>query len=436
MRKLFDLMKRDRIIVFSKKLWSKGIFDILVGNFLTKFIVFFGTIFLVRVLSKESFGVLGYIENIYSYVYIFAGMGLANAVLRFVLLSKNTSEELGYYTYSYKKGNIFNVILIVIIIVGSFIYPFPPEFASSRILLPLILLSLPLQYIIDLNLFTFRAKLANRSYAVATFFFCTVLIASRYFSGVLWDINGVISAKIIVSAIFGIILTIFVYRKYFMGSTPFPLENPVRKAVDKYSIQFMITNGVWAIFMLNDIMLLSQFGSNSSIIADYKVAYVLPGNLIILSSAIGMFVAPYFVKNENNFKWVRKNYFLTLFSTCVLIGAAVLVLFVFSKPIISLLYGTEYLNTDGLMKLLLISSFVNSGIRSTTANILAAMGQIRYNMIISFSGVAIQIVMNIFMIPIYGSIGVAITSIVVYSLMSLALTIVFLRKYKQAKTIV
>lgn len=431
--RLIKSLSIKKIAGFTQKLWSKGAFDILFGNFFTKFLVFFGTIFLVRVLTKQSYGVLGYIENIYSYVYIFAGMGLNNAVLRFILLSKNNTEEFGHYRYAIKKGSAFNLIIITLFCVVGYFYPYPPEFESAKILLPAIAIALPFQYLVDLNLYTYRSKIANRYFAVATFLFSGILIAAKYFSAVQWDLSGVIFAKIFVSAIFGILLSIVTYRKYFKDCKPYTLSGFEKKAVDRYSIQYMITNGVWAIFMLNDILLLGLLGSDASVIADYKVAYFLPGNLSILSGAIGMFVAPYFVKNENDNSWVRKNYFKTLLMTCLLIGFSIIILFVFSKQLIVLLFGSEYSNINNVMRLLLIASFANSGVRVSTANILASMGQIKYNMIISFSGIALQIVMNLLMIPRFGSVGVAITSITVYTLMAFALLIIFINKYRNDK---
>lgn len=191
----------------------------------------------------------------------------------------------------------------------------------------------------------------------------------------------------------------------------------------------MITNGIWTIFMLNDIFLLGLLNGDPSIIADYKVAYVLPGNLAIISSSIGIFVAPYFVRKENDYSWIRKNYLKVLGTTSLLIGIAVLGIIIFSNQIITLLYGEEYLNIIPVMRLLLIAAFINSGLRFTTANLLAAMGQIKYNMVISIIGIVIQVIVNFQVIPTYGVKGVAYTSIIVYALMTIMLFVVFANKY-------
>jgi O-antigen/teichoic acid export membrane protein len=182
--------------------------------------------------------------------------------------------------------------------------------------------------------------------------------------------------------------------------------------------------------MLNDILLLGLFTGDPTMVANYKIAYVIPANISIISSSIGIFVSPYFVKNENNYRWIRKSYKKIFLISTAIIGAVSLVLFIAAKPVIVLLYGFQYANVVPLMRILLIASFINCTARYTNANLLAAMGQIKYNLIISVIGVILQVIINVSIIPQFGAFGLAYTSIVVYLLMSVALIIVFFKKYK------
>lgn len=409
-------------------LWKKGAFHIFIGNFLTKFVVFFGSIFLVRVLSKSSYGLLGLIENIYGYVYLFAGIGLTNAILRFGVLAKNPKEEFGYYKYILIKGSIFNIFLIISVGLFFLLFPLPEGIVSARWLFIILLLTLPFQFLKDANLMTFRINFSNKRFAITTFIISVTLIYCKFFAASFWNLNGVIIANVVVNALFGILLSILTYEKYYKGYQSVSLSKDSKKSIDKYSIQYMITNAVWAIFMLNDIFLLGLFLKNPTIIADYKVAYVFPGNLSIITSAIGIFVAPYFIKHELDFKWISKNYRKVLGITALIIGGATVLLIIIAKPLIILLYGSQYENTVLIMRLLLIAAFIN-GLRYTTANLLAALGQIKSNMIISILGVILQVAINIFMIPNFGAEGVAITSIIVYTVMALVLFKVFANKY-------
>ena len=81
------------------------------------------------------------------------------------------------------------------------------------------------------------------------------------------------------------------------------------------------------------------------------------------------------------------------------------------------------------MIMLLLASFFNCGLRYTSANILAALGRVKYNMIISCIGIVVQIGINLVVIPVYGPVGVAITSCIVYSFMAVCLLMIFYKKY-------
>lgn len=413
-----------------KILWHKGAFHILIGNFLTKFVAFFGSIFLVRVLSKESYGILTYVENIYGYIYILSGMGLANSVLRFIVLARDKHKENAYYRYAISKGSLFNIFLVMIIVVVAYFYQYPTEFLKARWLIIAMSVSLLFQFIIDVNIFTFRSKFDNTRYAIAAFLSSTFLIIGKFFGALTWDVNGVVLSIIFINVCLAALFQFYIKKTYFTEINLIEIERAEKKKINLYSIQYMITNGIWTLFMLNDIFLLGLLNGNPTTIAEYKVAYVLPGNLAIFSGAIGIFVAPYFVKHEGDFAWIRKNYLKVFTITASIIAAAVIFLMIFSEEIIIFLYGENYLNIVPIMRLLLIAAFINSGLRFTTANLFAAMGQIKYNMFISFVGVVMQVIINFRAIPLFGVKGIAYTSIVIYSVMATVLFVMFAIKYK------
>ena len=77
----------NRLKSMLKMIWKKGAIHIFTGSFLNKFVVFFGSIVIVRLLSKTEYGMLGYAENLYSFAYILAGLGISNAIMRYVVLA-------------------------------------------------------------------------------------------------------------------------------------------------------------------------------------------------------------------------------------------------------------------------------------------------------------------------------------------------------------
>lgn len=412
-------------------LWNKGAFHIIIGSFATKFISFFGTIFLIRIMSKESYGLLSYMENMYGYIFILAGMGLGNGLLRYVVIGKNIEEKYTFYSYTMKASLVFNLFYIVIIGLILAFYPHPPEFESIKwLLLIMVVFTLPFEYLFIGNSLNFRAMFDNKIYALAGLGFSIVLIISQYIGAVFFNLNGVVAAKILVNICIGLGICFFSYKLYFKNVKKIKLNHTEKKKINIYSIQYMFTSGAWSIFILNDILLLGLLSGSSLMVAEFKVSYILPANLAIVSTAIGIFIGPYFIKNETNNRWVWKNYKKTLLIVFCLLAPIATLIYIFALPIINLMYGSDYANTVPIMRMLIISSFINAVFRFTTAHLLSSMGQIKYNLYISIIGIVLQVFINLYSIPKFGIMGLASTSIFVNLLMACSLIYIFRRKYK------
>ena len=412
-----------------KKIWNKGLPHIFAGSFLTKCISFFGSIVLVRTLSKSDYGVLSYLENIYGYIWIFAGLGLSNAILRFVVLKDEKEYKQRYFEYAVKTAMMYNLLLILLAAILNTFYPHRAEYQDYSWLFYILLMSLPFQYVTDNVLGHERAMFDNRRYVAFSLVLSFAVISSKILFGKLYGLYGAVFSQ---AAVY-ILLAVLFYGstcKTHYGRVSFPkrgkLEN--EKEVNVYSLQYMITNGLWALFMLNDTFILGRF-YGAEMIAEYRVAYTIPGSVALISSSIGIFVAPYFVRNEKNREWVRDRFKKTYLLSAVFVAAVCALIAVLTQPLVKFLYGEQYLTVVPVMRLLLLAAFFNCGLRYTTANILAAMGQVKYNMIISAIGMILQIIINLIIVPHYAAMGIATTSCIVYLFMAASLMIIFYRKY-------
>lgn len=424
--KVFNVLKN--ILNGIKTIFKKGLVHILAGSFMTKLVAMFGSIFLVRILTKEEYGVLGYLENIYGYVLVLAGMGMANVVLRYVVLGDTPEKKYSYFKYSFNKAWLWNAILIVIAVLIFMFYPHKEEYSDYVWLLNIMFLMLPLQNTTELLLCNERAMFANQRYAVFSLVLSVAVIAGKIIAGMVDGIHTVVFGQLAIYGIMAVILFIASNKRYYRGLKPMKLERQERSEVNKYAVQYMITNGLWTIFMLNDTFLIGRF-CDPSALADYRVAYTIPGCVNIISNAIGVFLAPYFVRNENDMPWIRRNFKIAYGAIAAIIGIVCVGIAFLAKPVVWLLYGTQYLNIVPVMRVLLLATFFNCGLRYTTANLLAAMGKIKYNMIVSAVGMAFQIGINLFMVPRFGVMGVAVTSCVVYLFMAVVLLSIFIVKY-------
>lgn len=425
--KMNGLIIKNRII----DLKNKGAFHIVIGSFMTKFVSFFGSIFIVRLLTKSDYGILSYYENFTSYFTIFAGYGLSSGILRYVVLNDELSEKKSCFFYAIKYGTYWNIILVVCGLFILFIYPHPNAFTNHFLIALVLMLCIPFVFLYNSGLSTLRALFDNKSYAIITLFTAFILIFARLLGAAIGGLDLTTVSRFIAEIVCATSCVIFLQKKYFANQLVKPLNLKNIKALNVYSMQMMLTDGLWTIFMLNDLFLLGQLTGSENIVADYKVAYVIPANLSILTAAVGIFVAPYFTKNEKeqNVEWIRSKFVVVLKVTAIVIGFFAILCFILAKPLILLLYGEAYMSAITIMRILILASFFNNGIRASIANILSAVGNQKHNLLVATGGIIVQIVLNVILIPQYGSIGVAFSSFIVYLLMSTALGIIFWYKY-------
>ncbi len=411
------------------RMYETGALHITAGTFLTKFVAFFGSIVVVRLLSKEDYGVMSYVENIYSYALVFAALGMSNAILRYLVIAESAEEKKACYRYIIRRSIVINIGIAAVLAAAGLLMPIPDKFAPARYLIPVAALILPFQDLVNDGLFTIRAFFKNKLYAYAAFASAAALIIGRIIGALTAQVNGVLWSRVLINAAFAAAGLYFIGRKFFLREEVPPLSGEQKRTVNVYSLQYMITNGFWAIFMLNDKFMLGLLLNDPAGLADYNVASVLPGNIAIFATAIGIFVGPLFTKNEKDPEWVRRNFRKVYLAGAAIVGVISLLVALLARPLTGLIYGEQYLNTVDLMRLLTLGAFINSGLRYTTANILAAMGEIKYNMIISGAGIAVQILLDLILIPSMGLTAVAVSNCIVFFGMAAALLIVFYRKH-------
>lgn len=412
------------------KVRGRGASAVLVGSFLTKAAAFLGSIVLVRVVSKQDYGVLSYMENIYTYVYLFAGLGLNNAVFRFVVLKEKPAEKLGVISFVLSRGLGINLIIVALGLLVCRLLPFPSEFVRAASLLPVIFLALPFQFSYDTFSYSLRALFQNRLYAITAIIVIALVWSGKIVGALLSGLDGAVWSSVIAYLTISLALFVYYVRVLFNGTRPSATPPDEGRKYLTYGLQFMVTNGLWSMFLQNDLFLIGLLTGNSLAVADYRVAYAIPSAISILSSSVGVFVSPYFIKHEKDSAWIWRNYKRVIVGVCCALGVLCLFISLICEQFVLTFYGPDYLNVIPLMRTLLVSSFITNAIRYTTANLLSATGKVKSNMIVAFAGMGAQIVLDLFLIPIMGVYGAALTSIIVYGGMAAAVVSVFIKEYR------
>ena len=400
-----------------KRMYDTGALHITLGTFATKFVALFGSIVVVRLLNKADKGVLDYVENIYSYAFIIAGFGLSYGVLRYLIINEDVFDKKRFFRYILRRTIVIDSLIAVGMIILSFFLRIPANFSDAKLLIPILALLLPFQDLLNEMLYTLRAFFKNKLYAYLAVGSSVILIGGRVAGALMYGVDGVLLSRLYLNLPMAILLILFVRRNMFPKDPVDGLSREEKKAVNRYSFQYMVTNGFWALFMLNDTFLLGEILNDPAVLADYKAAYLLPGNISIFATAIGVFVGPYFTKNEKNPDWVRRNFKKVYLLSAGVVGLVAGGIAVLAKPLVLILFGRDYLNVIGLMCVLL----------------LAAFGEVRYNMIVSGVGIALQFGLDVFLIPRMGVMAVAVSNCFVCLLMAAVLFAVFYKKYYAGK---
>lgn len=412
-----------------KKIQGAGAFYIVFGNFLIKFVSFFGSALLARSLTKPEMGILSYYENLTGYFLILAGCGLHNGVLRYMVLEESPAKKREYFSFALRWGTVWNILLCVAGSCFCLLYAHPAAFENNSYIMLVILLCLPFLYVVNLSLAALRASFDYKGFAILSFSTGVILILLRIVGAMVAGLNGTVSGRLAAEILCGCACAVFVKKKLFSGTPCGELSPASKRGMLAYSFQLMLTDGLWAVFMLNDTFLLGRLCGSEILVADYKIAYVIPANLSILVSAVGTFVGPYFTKHENDRHWVQRNFLIMFGMTAGIMGCAAFVCFLLARPLIVLLYTDKYLSAVPTMQLLLVASFVNNGIRAPIANVLSSMGKQKVNLFAAVIGIVIQILLDIIFIRRLGITGAALTSTVAYSVMAFMLLAYLWRIY-------
>ena len=410
---------------------NRGAFHLVLAGFMTKFASFFGSIFIVRLMSKHDYGILSYYENFYGYFVILVGAGLTNGLLRYMVIAKDIPEKKSCFLHAARRGSLWNIFLVGFALLFLYYYPHPESFRGYYYIAVLLTLCIPFSFFLNAGLNSLRGLFDNKNYSIIAFSTSCFLIIARVAGAYIGGLNYTALFRLVAEFLCAAFCCGFLYSKYFKGTAKSTLTKELARKMDSFSFQMMFTNGLWAIFMLNDVFLIGQLSGSETVLAEYKIAYVVPANLSILVSAIGIFVAPYFTKYEHsgNYDWIRRYFKVVLKITMLIMGMASIVCFLLAKPIILVMYGNAYLPAVPIMRVLLVASFFNNGIRASIANILSATGMQKSNLAVAVVGIVLQVVIDILLIPRYGGIGVAISSSFVYISMSIMLSLVVRKKF-------
>lgn len=382
----------------------KGIW-VLLSSYFAKAATFLISIFVARYLAKEEFGAITYAATIISFVAPFKGFGIHQGFLRFASISNSQIDKKFYLQKTLALGLKYTGIIIgALLILSTFITN-----NLSNAFLYLVLLSLQLigLFLIDtLKIYT-RVIGLNKLFSSVVFWNNLTLVIGAISLTYLFGGLGYITALVLLPVVVGIVL---LFKLNALQNIK-PRVSLNKKEFINYGL-FMSIGGVLSqLLYAVDIMLIANILKESSLVAEYKVANIIPFSLLILPVAI---LTTDYVKISNEAEKDRSSiwkYYGAYLKIMSLISVGIIAFFYFCSDYLMLLFGEQYNNHNNLMFIFSIGVVGALLFRIPLGNILAAVGWPKINALFSLVILLINLVAGYYCVTKFGVFGAAYTTI-------------------------
>ena len=409
--------------VFIKDFKNRGGITVILSSLFLKFCSLLTSIFVVRLISKDTLGDITFAMSVISIVTVFAGLGSNWSLLRYGALLKTYSEKFKMFRFSIINGAKFTIYLFLMVILISFLLP--QNVHNAQIYLIILAVGLFSGFLFESLLSYFRILNKNKLYSKANTYgsFLLVLLTfllAYFFSGIGYTIAIVLAP----------LLSFLIYKSHVFYKK-IEVDGVISVNVKEY-YKYGIYTGVGMIanqmIISSGGMLAGFLGASNKDIAMYRVATIIPFNLMFIPLMIMTSDFVHFSKNQNS-KKILINYYLNYLKTIFMISCIpFVVFFVFNKELIILLFGNEYSNASTMSFYLMVAIFFSFMFRIPLGNMLSAVGKANWNVVHSIVWFFLFIPLTIVLFRLYGIDGIAM-SITIVIIVSGFVALILFYKY-------
>lgn len=415
-------MKKTEII--TKK--SGTIFDIF-STLVTRFIILIGSflvsVMLARLLGAEGKGAIAAILVFPQLVISLGDLGIRQSLAYFI----------GKKLYDNKdiiSSIVFLWVLSSLILVGTVFIYFSINL-SSRYPWPFLLIALStipvgliIQYSKGVMLGSDNISSINIAQLIQVLFnILTILI-------LVWILKLDVLGALIAQLIYQFIVTIYyigkINKHYTINLKPVP---PIPKELFKKGISFAIVLFVINLNYRVDIMILDIMVSTSEV-GVYSVASNIAQLLWQIPSAIGMVLFAKSATTNLQVSSVNRATTIVRFVLPIMVLAGIFLGFL-GPLIINILYGAEFIKASNVLMILLPGIIIIT-ISKILHPDLAGRGYPLFSLSLFILTLAINIVLNLILIPIYGINGAALSSSISYTIAGFGFALAYSKKEKIA----
>lgn len=410
---------------------QRGGIHIFFSTILLKVIQFILGILIIRLLTKENYGNLSFAFSITQLIVPFSGAGLYLSLLHFGPIQKSYEDKIKLFAHTMQRGLFASLALMALVVLLAALF-------SEKMPGAVIYLRLFSFYIISYYLFyslisLLRIKKRNKTYAGALLGNSVLVfglsLLGVFLGGGLGYTIGFVTAPALTALL---LLLMMKYRDREQYGLFVPVRDlPVKKWVyTKYGIYAGLGNIASQMAWQLDTIMIGILIAQSTQVAVYRAASLIPFSLVFIPS---VFMQTDFVYIAEKFE--QKKYLIAYYKKYLLvfsvITAVVLGVWYAAGSWIVGIFGPEYREALPLINILMINVFSTFLLRVPLGNILAAVGKASWNSWSAFAMLVVNLLLNLWLIPLYGVFGAAyatVSSIGLSSLLNLLLFAIYLKQ--------
>lgn len=381
------------------------------------------TVALARLLEPDEYGLLYLAISVFGTIMLFSKLGIAKSAARYIAEYKETDP--GQLRHILRFGIILNFGTITLVCVVLLVtYEYIAQLIGEPALAPFLLFGV---FFIALGtiLAFVRVSLQGFEAIEAT---ATLRIIDRgsrlvFTLGLLVLGYGAIGA--LVGYILAYLLTVLVgvvylYRRYYRDFSTGVVEAGLKRRIAEYAVPLTVTNTADVLDKRIDTILVGFF------IGPVAVAYYTIGKQVVEfvgtpMSALGFTLSPTYEaqKAKGNPGTAARIFEEALSYGLLFYIPAAAGLILVAKPLVELVFGSEYLGAIPVVQVLAVYALLQS-VTKVTSNGLDYLGRARERAIVKGISAVLNVILNVIFIPRIGVVGAAIATVVTYSMYTLA----------------
>lgn len=394
-----------------------GFFHIMLGSTLNKAIAFISSIVIVRIVSKSDYGLLTYVDNLYSYIGLFTGLGMSTAIMKCCTTETDKGRDRKYLAFSLKYGCIVQLVLSLILVAYTLLMGTTFEGANNLVYLKALYPCAAFAVTLLQNYLRSQGENKKYSYVsvlqTATILICSIILAFPM------NVYGVVISRYIGLTIAMALLIVF-SRAILQDSQKQKFEKSEVSEYLSLSMSIMVTDIFTTIIPLNEIFLISEVFKDKDVTASFKVATMFPSQLMFVAGSIVIYIFPKIVKKKNfkdAFNYIKKS---ALFCFALIAGITVVGILA-NRLLILGIYGEAYLDGLRLSNVYWLVYMINAGIRIVPVQVMAALGKAKLNAYVSVATAFLHAVVFYFAIAKIGVMAGALLTGAVYIVSAVSL---------------